>query len=225
MERNTEIFYDGADIAEYYDQVRGFTTNPSILRAHGVVCLLDYAKEAVREARGKPISFQLPVLRDTERCLRMADEISELGDNVYVKVPIIDEDGRSTSALLAALQRRNIKLNVTAVFSERHIDEIRKLSETEGAPAIVSIFAGKISDTGEDPTKLLKYAKASLPLSKILWAGCRSVYDYCTAAASGADIVTAPAAVLQRMCLLNQSVEDVAVSVVRQFVSDGSHLC
>lgn len=217
-----DLFYDGAEISQYYDRVKGFTTNSSILRSHGVSDLLAYAREAVQAARCKPISFQLPSLEDVEAAVSLARALGSLGDNVYVKVPVVNERGELTTELLRAVQAAGTKLNVTAVFTARHVDAIREFSETSGAPAIVSIFAGKISDTGRDPREVLSYARRKLPDSKILWAGCRSVYDYCTAARSGADIVTVPVAVLERMRCLDVPLEELAAQTVNQFLVDGS---
>ena len=201
-----EVFYDGLDFAKFgsFDCVSGFTTNTALVRASGVnKPYSSIFADAAGAIRGRPVSFQ--VWADSEADIfEQAVAISSLGPNVFAKVPIVNSSGVSNVPVIARLAVAGVKINVTAVFTLAQIDELR--SALEGALAsnlacVVSVFSGRISDTGADPRPTIRYCVDTFkpfPSVKVLWAGCKDVTAIHAARADGCHIVTVPGDILYR---------------------------
>lgn len=177
-----KIFLDTSDINEIRalkDKVDGFTTNPTLMRKEGVVDYEKFCKEVLAEVGDKPVSFEV-FADDFDEMERQARTISGWGENVYVKIPITNTRGESSIELVEGLQRDGIKVNITAVFT---YDQLVGLSDSV-TPRIVSIFAGRIADTGIEP-QMFRYG-----LAEILWASPREVLNIYQAEQAGADIIT-----------------------------------
>ena len=191
------IYLDGADLetmARLEPQVDGFTTNPSLMKKAGITRYRDFAREVLAITK-KPVSFEV-LADDVPTMDRQAREIAEWGENVYVKIPIQRSTGEHNYGLIDLLAGQGVKVNVTAVFTMRQMDNLA-LGMHE--PAIVSIFAGRIADTYTDPAVAFTFHKWIGPRrSKSLWASCREVYNIAQADAAGADIITVSPAIFEK---------------------------
>lgn len=224
---NVKVFADGADIEEmksaYKNQlVDGFTTNPSLMAKAGVTDYKAFAEEAVSEIPDASISFEV-FADDLSTMEKEAEILKQYGDNVFVKIPIVTTTGESTLPLIKSLSSKQVRLNVTAVYT---IEQVKAITDavTEGVPTYVSVFAGRIADTGIDPLPLMKEA-VKVTHSKegvqLLWASCREVYNVIQADEIGADIITCPADVVKKVNNnLGRDIGELSVDTVKGFAKD-----
>lgn len=224
---NVKVFADGADIEEmksaYKNQlVDGFTTNPSLMAKAGVTDYKAFAEEAVSEIPDASISFEV-FADDLPTMEKEAEILKQYGDNVFVKIPIVTTTGESTLPLIKRLSSKQVRLNVTAVYT---IEQVKAITDavTEGVPTYVSVFAGRIADTGVDPLPLMKesvkvtHSKEGVQL---LWASCREVYNVIQADEIGADIITCPADVVKKVNNnLGRDIGELSVDTVKGFAKD-----
>ena len=224
---NVKVFADGADIEEmksaYKNQVvDGFTTNPSLMAKAGVTDYNAFAEEAVSEIPDASISFEV-FADDLPTMEKEAEILKQYGDNVFVKIPIVTTTGESTLPLIKRLSSKQVRLNVTAVYT---IEQVKAITDavTEGVPTYVSVFAGRIADTGIDPLPLMKesvkvtHSKEGVQL---LWASCREVYNVIQADEIGADIITCPADVVKKVNNnLGRDIGELSVDTVKGFAKD-----
>ena len=224
---NVKVFADGADIEEmksaYKNQlVDGFTTNPSLMAKAGVTDYKAFAEEAVSEIPDASISFEV-FADDLPTMEKEAEILKQYGDNVFVKIPIVTTTGESTLPLIKRLSSKQVRLNVTAVYT---IEQVKAITDavTEGVPTYVSVFAGRIADTGIDPLPLMKesvkvtHSKEGVQL---LWASCREVYNVIQADEIGADIITCPADVVKKVNNnLGRDIGELSVDTVKGFAKD-----
>lgn len=224
---NVEVFADGADIEEMKvaytnKQVDGFTTNPSLMAKAGVTDYKTFAEEAVKAIPDASISFEV-FADDLETMEKEAEILKQYGDNVFVKIPIVTTKGESTLPLIKKLSADNVRLNVTAVYT---IEQVKAITDvvTEGVPTYVSVFAGRIADTGVDPLPLMKesvevtHSKKGV---KLLWASCREVINVIQADEIGADIITCPADVVKKVNTnLGRDIEELSVDTIKGFAKD-----
>ncbi|WP_311047424.1 transaldolase [Staphylococcus epidermidis] len=224
---NVKVFADGADIEEmksaYKNQlVDGFTTNPSLMAKAGVTDYKAFAEEVVSEIPDASISFEV-FADDLPTMEKEAEILKQYGDNVFVKIPIVTTTGESTLPLIKRLSSKQVRLNVTAVYT---IEQVKAITDavTEGVPTYVSVFAGRIADTGVDPLPLMKesvkvtHSKEGVQL---LWASCREVYNVIQADEIGADIITCPAEVVKKVNNnLGRDIGELSVDTVKGFAKD-----
>lgn len=224
---NVKVFADGADIEEmksaYKNQlVDGFTTNPSLMAKAGVTDYKAFAEEVVSEIPDASISFEV-FADDLPTMEKEAEILKQYGDNVFVKIPIVTTTGESTLSLIKRLSSKQVRLNVTAVYT---IEQVKAITDavTEGVPTYVSVFAGRIADTGIDPLPLMKesvkvtHSKEGVQL---LWASCREVYNVIQADEIGADIITCPADVVKKVNNnLGRDIGELSVDTVKGFAKD-----
>lgn len=224
---NVDVFADGADIeqmkAAYKNkEVDGFTTNPSLMAKAGVTDYKAFAEEAVREIPDASISFEV-FSDDLDTMEKEAEILKQYGDNVFVKIPIVNSKGESTIELIKKLSADHVRLNVTAVYT---IEQVKAITEavTEGVPTYISVFAGRIADTGVDPLPLMKesvkvaHSKNGV---KLLWASCREVFNVIQANEIGADIITCPADVVKKVNNnLGRDINELPVDTVQGFAKD-----
>lgn len=225
-----DIYADGADIdgmkAEYAKgYVKGFTTNPTLMKKAGVTDYVTFAKKALREIPDLPLSFEV-FADDFETMEKEAEVICALGRNVYVKIPVTNSRGESSIPLIQKLSSRGLQLNVTAVFT---INQVREIVDAlvPGANHIVSVFAGRIFDAGEDAMEIMRRATQichEKPGVRSLWASCREVYNIVQADRCGADIVTVTNDILEKLPNLGKDLEEFSLETVRMFVKDGQSL-
>ncbi|MCG2160004.1 transaldolase [Staphylococcus epidermidis] len=224
---NVKVFADGADIEEmksaYKNQlVDGFTTNPSLMAKAGVTDYKAFADEVVSEIPDASISFEV-FADDLPTMEKEAEILKQYGNNVFVKIPIVTTTGESTLPLIKRLSSKQVRLNVTAVYT---IEQVKAITDavTEGVPTYVSVFAGRIADTGIDPLPLMKesvkvtHSKEGVQL---LWASCREVYNVIQADEIGADIITCPADVVKKVNNnLGRDIGELSVDTVKGFAKD-----
>lgn len=202
--------------------VDGFTTNPSLMAKAGVTDYKAFAEEAVSEIPDASISFEV-FADDLPTMEKEAEILKQYGDNVFVKIPIVTTTGESTLPLIKRLSSKQVRLNVTAVYT---IEQVKAITDavTEGVPTYVSVFAGRIADTGVDPLPLMKesvkvtHSKEGVQL---LWASCREVYNVIQADEIGADIITCPADVVKKVNNnLGRDIGELSVDTVKGFAKD-----
>ena len=202
---NIKIFADGADLKSILDLnnkkfIKGFTTNPSLMKKSGIKNYKSFAKELLSQINDKPISFEVFAddLLDMER---QANEIATWGDNVYVKIPITNTKGKSTHNLVNKLLKSQISCNVTAIFTVPQIEPLLN-SINSNTPLILSIFAGRIADTGVDPLPLMKKCVKKSKNKKnieILWASTREILNIFQADNINCHIITVPNNLLNKL--------------------------
>ena len=221
----TKIFCDIADknlIRKFNKKkiVKGFTTNPSLIRQAGANDYRKYCKDILKICK-KPISFE--VFADDYKQMRaQALKINEWGTNIYVKVPVVNSKGFFTGKLIRDLNSRNIKLNITAVYNASQVKRILK-NINKKTKVIISIFAGRAADVGKDPIPVFK---KSLKLAKkfsnveILWASVREPYNYLQAKQLGCHIITVPPKIIEKIENYGKSYNKLTIDTVKGFLVD-----
>ena len=222
---NIKIFCDIADLSSIkkfskLNIVKGFTTNPSLMRKAGAKNYQGYSKEILRFCK-KPISFE--VFGDDYKTMkRQAIIINSWGKNIYVKIPIINSKGKSTGQVIKQLVNDGIKLNITAVYSSKQTEKILQ-SINKDSKVIISIFAGRAGDTGKDPipefTRSIKLAKKFRNV-EILWASVREPYNYLQAKQIGCHIITIPPAIIEKIEKFGKSYDQLSIETVKAFLAD-----
>jgi transaldolase len=221
-----KIYADGADksaILEMYanPQIAGFTTNPTLMRKSGVSDYRAFAREILEHIPDRPISFEV-FADDFAGMERQAAEIASWGENVLVKIPITNTRGESSARLLRRLARAGIRVNVTALLT---LDQVRKASEclADGPPAKVSVFAGRIADTGRDPLPVMAAAVELLrpyPTLELIWASPRELLNIFQADAVGCHIITATPDILRKLELVGKDLREYSLDTVKMFHDD-----
>ena len=221
-----KIFADGADKHGMLEMsknpyIKGFTTNPTLMRKAGVTDYEGFARDILREIPDRPISFE--VLADEfDEMERQARKIGSWGENVYVKIPVTNTRGDVSYPLIHKLSRANIKVNITAIT---HLEQVRDAgaSIAGGAPCYVSVFAGRIADTGVDPVPMMAAAVELLrpyPNAELLWASPRELLNIFQAEAVGCHVITATNEILRKLPLVNKDLKTYSLETVRMFYND-----
>jgi len=223
---NTKIFCDIADIPtiKKFNKkkiVKGFTTNPTLMRKAGAKNYEEYSKKILKICNKKPVSLE--VFGDDYNSMRsQALKIKNWGNNVYVKIPVTNSKGVFMGKIIKELHEQNIKLNITAVYSANQTKEILKLIKKK-SKIIISIFAGRAGDVGKDP---IPEFKKSIKLSKrfknveILWASVREPYNYTQAKQLGCHIITIPPEIIQKIENFGKSLDQLMKETVKTFLED-----
>lgn len=223
---NVKIFADGADKAGMIDLyrnplIRGFTTNPTLMRKAGVSDYRSFAHEILAAIPDRPICFEV-FSDEFDEMERQALEISSWSGNVYVKIPITNTRGQLSCDLVRRLARAGVKLNVTAMMT---LDQARDISQclAEGPSGFVSIFAGRVADTGRDPVPLMAAALELLrpyPNLELIWASPRELLNILQADAIGCHIITVTHDVLRKLHLVGKDLHEYSLDTVKMFYSD-----
>ena len=221
----TKIFCDIADLNHIKNFnkkkiVKGFTTNPSLMRKAGAKDYLKYCKNILKTT-SKAVSFEV-FADDIKNMISQGDIISKLGKNVYVKVPITNSKGMFMGKVIETLNKKKIKLNITAVYTSKQTKMILKKVD-KNTKVIISIFAGRMSDSGKDPIPQLK---ESLKITKkyknveLLWASTREPYNYLQARNLGCQIITAPPVIIEKIENFGKSFKKLTTDTVKGFLAD-----
>jgi len=220
-----KIYADGAnakDMLSLYEtnsSVKGFTTNPTLMRMAGVTEYVPFVKSLLQEIKDLPISFEV-FADDHKEMYEQAMKLASFGANVYVKIPVMNTEGKPTYDLVNQLSERGVKLNVTAIFTKEQVDNVVKAVGNR-TPNVISIFAGRISDTGVDPTDTIQYARAiKASNSEVLWASPRCVYNYYEADRAGCDIITMTPDLIKKLALGGRDLTDYSLDTVKMFYND-----
>ena len=223
---NTKIFCDIAELDQIKkfnkkNIVKGFTTNPSLMRKAGAKDYKSYSKKILKICNNKPISLEV-FADEYEEMLFQAMEINSWGKNVYVKVPVANSKGEFMGRIIKKLNNQNIKLNITAVYTAKQTEKILNLINKK-TKIIISIFAGRAGDVGKDPIpefeKSIKLAKKFKNV-QILWASVREPYNYLQAKQLGCHIITIPPSVIEKIENFGKSFDQLTNETVKLFLVD-----
>lgn len=220
------IYADGASVegmqeAKQQWPISGFTTNPSLMKKAGITDYVQFAKDALAAVNGMPLSFEV-FADDFPTMEKEAEKLAKLGSNVFVKIPITNTKGESSVPLIERLSKKGIQVNATAILTLDQVREVIKAFQP-GTKNIVSVFAGRISDTGVDTIPVMKEAVAickQYPQADLLWASCREVYNIFQAQEIGVDIITVTNAVLAKLSMVGKSAAEVSLETVQGFHKD-----
>jgi len=223
---NTKIFCDIADLSliKKFNKkkiVKGFTTNPSLMRKAGAKNYESYSKQILKICNKKPISFE--VFADNQKSMiEQGRKINTWGKNIYVKVPVVNSKNQFTGKVISELNRQNIKLNVTAVYSAKQTEKILK-NINKKTKVIISIFAGRAGDVGKN---FVPEFKKSIKLAKkyrnveILWASVREPYNYTQAKQIRCHIITVPPAIIEKIEKFGKTFDNLTTETVKSFLID-----
>jgi transaldolase len=223
---NTKIYCDIADlssIAKFNKKsiVKGFTTNPSLMRKAGAQDYKSYSKQILKVCPKKPISFEV-FADDQKTMIDQGKKINDWGKNVYVKVPVVNSKSKFMGGVIKELNNQNIKLNITAVYSANQTKSILKVINKK-TRVIISIFAGRAGDAGKDPIpefiKSIKLAKKFKNV-EILWASVREPYNYLQAKQLGCHIITIPPSIIEKIEKFGKSFDQLTKETVKAFLVD-----
>ena len=226
-----KLFADGADragILRMYANplIRGFTTNPTLMRKAGVTDYEAFAKDILSAVPDRPISLEV-FADEFAEMERQALKISHWGENVYTKIPVTNTRRESSLDLVCRLARQGVKLNVTALMTLRQVNEVAS-ALAGGPPAYVSMFAGRIADTGRDPVPIMAEAVDILrPYSNIelIWASPRELLNIFQADSVGCHIITATHDLLHKLPLVGKDLDDYSLDTVKMFHRDAAQAC
>jgi transaldolase len=225
-ELKVKIFADGADKANMLDMyaktfIRGLTTNPTLMRRAGIANYRDFARDILADIKHKPVSFEV-LADDFPTMERQALEIASWADNVYVKIPVTNTKGQSCQALVGRLANRRVKLNITAIMTLAQVRAIAAALNPATA-SYVSIFAGRIADTGVDPQPLMANALKLLqsnPRAELMWASAREILNIFQADAIGCHVITVTRDILNKLSLIGSDLTEYSLDTVKMFYSD-----
>ena len=222
----TKIFCDIADIEliKKFNKkkiVKGFTTNPSLMRKAGAKNYENYSKKIIKICKNKPVSLEV-FADDYLGMKKQAKKINSWGKNVYVKIPVVNSKGIFSGKIIKELNNAEIKLNITAVYSAKETKKILKIINKK-TKVIISIFAGRAADSGNNP---IPEFKKSIKLSKkyknveILWASVREPYNYMQAKELGCHIITVPPNIIEKIQIFGKSLNSLMLETVKTFLVD-----
>ena len=224
---NIKIFADGSNIKEIFDLyennklVKGFTTNPSLMKKAGVTDYESFIKEVTSKIKDLSISFEV-FADDEKEMIYQANKIASFGKNIHVKIPITNTKGQYTLNVIKSLVKDNIKVNITAVFTQTQINLLKTILPNN-KDNIVSIFAGRISDTGRNPIPYITYAQTALKNQcEILWASTRHVYNIYEAEQANCDIITVTPDQIKKLSLKDKDLSEYSLETVQMFYDDAT---
>jgi len=221
-----KMFADGADLQEMVQEykkgfVQGFTTNPTLMKKAGVKNYEEFAHAALKEIKDLPISFEV-FSDDFTEMEREARKVARWGNNVYIKIPITNTRRESSLPLIRKLSHDGLKINVTAILT---YDQVKGAFDalSSSTPAIISVFAGRIADTGVDPIPIMRQSfqlLRSKPNIELLWASSRELLNVFQAEECGCQIITITNDILKKITLVGKSLDDLSLDTVKMFYND-----
>ena len=222
----TKIFCDTADykIIKKFAKtllVQGFTTNPSLMRLAGAKNYENYAKKILTICSNKPISFEV-FADNADQMIKQGLKIKKWGRNVYVKIPVTNSKGKFSGKAIRYLSHKNVKLNITAVYTTQQTRKIIS-NLNKNTKSIISIFAGRMSDVGKDPVPIFKECvKLTKKYNKIqiLWASTREPYNFIQAKQIGCNIITMPTKIIEKVSKFGKSFQSLTIDTVKKFLMD-----
>jgi transaldolase len=226
---HVKIFADGADkdgmLNLYLNPlIKGLTTNPTLMRKAGIQDYEAFAQDILKEIKDKPISFEV-FSDEFSEMKRQALKIRDWQRNVFVKIPITNSRGETSIPLIRELATAKVQLNITAILTLKQVRDVAQALHRE-VPAVVSVFAGRIADTGRDPAPMMRASKAlleDLPKAELLWASVREVLNIIQADDCGSDIVTVPHDILNKaLKLTGMDLGDLSLDTVNMFAQDAA---
>lgn len=227
-ELRVKLFADGAQKSDMLDMypnpnIKGFTTNPTLMQKAGVTDYAAYSKEILKSIPDRPISFEV-FSDDFDEMYEQAIEIASWGKNVYVKIPVTNTKGQPSGELVKKLVKQNVKLNVTALFTLKQVEEV--VSWLEGtASSYISVFAGRIADTGRDPLPIMKKSLELMkphPEMELIWASPRELLNIYQADEMGCHIITVTYDVLRKLGSVGKDLNEFSLETVKMFYDDAT---
>ncbi len=224
---NIKLFADGADLAEIKKlkanpQIAGFTTNPTLMRKAGVLDYETFAKDMLQIVEGLPVSFEVFADKPKEM-IRQACKIASWGTNVYVKIPVMNTKRVSTSEVISDLANEGVKVNVTALTTIGQVTNVMNVL-AYSVPAYISVFAGRVADTGVDPMDFMSRAaeaiRYQLPQTELIWASPREVLNVYQAEQARCHIITATPDILKKLSLRGKDLYEYSLETVKMFYED-----
>lgn len=223
-----KIFSDGADVSEMEKAaktgiIKGFTTNPTLMKKSGIIDYKKFANDALSRVNELPISFEV-FSDEFERMEMEAEEISSWGNNVYVKIPITNTRGESSNPLIKKLVDKGIKLNITAILTVEQVKSLMPIIQKD-THIIISVFAGRIADTGRDPIPYMLECNDLLldyPNAELLWASSRELLNIVQAQECGCKIITVTNDLLKKLSMLDKDLTELSLDTVKMFYNDAS---
>jgi transaldolase len=221
-----KLFADGADLPGMMEMaeksfISGLTTNPTLMKKAGITDYMKFATEVLAAIPDKPISFE--VFSDNlEEMKIQGEKIASLGDNIFVKIPVTNTLGESTESVIEYLTRKGIKLNITALMTYQQVESVIDALDPE-VPSYVSVFAGRIADTGRDPMPIMSKCLEILSKnhsSQLIWASPRELLNVFQANAIGCHIITATNDILKKLDLVGKNLEQYSLETVKMFNDD-----
>lgn len=221
-----KLFADGADLSGMLEMnakpyIKGLTTNPTLMRKAGITNYKEFATEVLSQIKEKPISFEV-FSDDLEIMKRQALEIASWAENVYVKIPVTNTLGISTSPVIEFLVKQGVKVNVTALMTSEQVETVARVLDPN-VPSYVSLFAGRISDTGRNPEPIMKRALEileKLDRTELIWASPRELLNVFQANSIGCHIITATTDILNKLKLVGYELENYSLDTVKMFYTD-----
>ena len=221
-----KIFSDGADKKDMLEMnsktfIKGLTTNPTLMKKASIKDYETFAKDILSTIKKKPISFEV-FSDDFDDMERQAMKMTSWADNVYVKIPITNTKKESSKELIKRLAEKKVKLNITAIMT---LDQVKTVVAVlnDNVPSIVSVFAGRIADTGEDPVPLMKECLKEIkinPKSELLWASPRELLNIIQADQIGCHIITVTKDIIKKLQFINYDLEEYSLDTVKMFYND-----
>lgn len=223
---NISIYADGASVdgmieAKTKWPISGFTTNPTLMKRAGVSDYLSFAKEALAAVDGLPISFEV-FADDFTTMQKEAEKLATLGQNVFVKIPITNTKGESSVPLIKKLSTEGIQINATAILTYKQVKSVAE-ALSKYTQNIISVFAGRLADTGVDPVPLMKQSQALVnqyPQASLLWASSRELLNVFQAENLGIDIITVTNPILEKMKMIGLDPTELSLDTVKGFHND-----
>ena len=221
-----KIFADGADKASMLEMnsrsyIQGLTTNPTLMKKAGIKDYKGFCKDILQYIKSKPLSFEV-FSDDFKEMERQALEIASWGQNVYVKIPVMNTQKQNAYALIEKLSNHGVKLNVTAIMNLKQVRDVIHSLNPEVA-SYVSVFAGRIADTGRDPLPLMAAAVEMLkinPKSELIWASPRELLNVIQADQIGCQIITVTPEIIKKLDLIGYDLEEYSLDTVKMFYND-----
>jgi transaldolase len=223
---NIKIFADGANLKDFQrlnqlHYIKGFTTNPSLLKKNKIKNYKEFSKNLLKIIKNKPVSFEV-FSDDLQKMEIEANDIASWGKNVYVKIPFSNTKGKKTIAIVRKLLKKGVKFNITAIFTLKQIVTVLK-NVPKDSNIIISVFSGRIADTGINPAIIIKKAvhlASKYKNVKILWASTREIYNIFEANKLSCHIITVPTDIIKKLNLLGKNLEDYSIETIKDFYND-----
>lgn len=227
-ELKIKIFADGANVVEMkkvYNEglVKGFTTNPTLMKKDGVTDYVSFAKDVLNEIKDMPISFEV-FSDDFGEMEKQARLIGSWGENVYIKIPVTNTKSENSYELIRKLSSDGLKLNITAILTVKQVEEVIE-AVSDKTKSIISVFAGRIADTGRDPVPYMKQSAEIVKRNgnaELLWASSRELLNIIQAEECGCDIVTVTNDIIKKLPMIGKDLTELSLDTVKMFYNDAS---
>ena len=222
-----KLFADGANVEAMVDManksyIRGLTTNPTLMKKAGVSNYKEFAKKVLNEVREKPISFEV-FSDDPKNMIKEGLEIDSWGENVFVKIPVTNTSQESCNDVISSLVGSGVKVNVTALMTQDQVERVLTVLDPK-IPSFISVFAGRIADTGRDPVPIMSKILQTVSSNKrteLIWASPRELYNVIQANEIGCHIITATNDILNKLNLIGKNLDEYSLETVKMFYNDG----